>query len=88
MQDRHLPTSLSEQVNRLEILHKIVERFGVPVVLLGIILWWARNDLIEPLLRAHFDFIDAVTACQKAHTEELQVIGKKLDELIEVSKDK
>lgn len=71
---------------KYELLQRAVERFGVPVVLLAIVLWWARNDLVQPLLNAHFEFIGKITAAHNQHTEELRDIGSKLDELIHVSK--
>lgn len=83
-----MPSPPEDHYRRLEILYRAVERFGVPVVLLAIILWWARNDLIEPLLRAHFDFIDTVITSHKEHTEELRGIGDKLEQLIEVTQRK
>lgn len=88
VQKRDLPSTAEEQSHRLEILYRAVERFGVPIVLLAIVLWWARNDLVQPLLRAHFDFIETVTACQKAHADELRLIGDKLEELIEVTQQR
>lgn len=88
VQGREVPSPPEDHYRRLEILYRAVERFGVPVVLLAIILWWARNDLIEPLLRAHFDFIDTVITSHKEHTEELRGIGDKLEQLIEVTQRK
>lgn len=72
--------------NKIELLQRAVERFGLPVVLMAIVLWWARNDLVQPLLNAHFDFLGKITEAHKTHTEELRGIGDKLDELIHVSK--
>lgn len=71
-----------------EFLYRVAERFGIPVVLLVIVLWWARNDLIQPLLDAHFSFLGKITTAHERHTEELQNIGAKLDTLIRVSDDK
>lgn len=68
-----------------EFLYRVAERFGLPVVILVLVLWWARNDIVQPLLDAHFSFIGAVVQGQKEHTTQLQEVGKKLDELIEIS---
>lgn len=72
---------------KYELLQRAVERFGVPVVLLAIVLWWARNDLVQPLLNAHFEFIGKITEAHNQHTNELRTIGDKLDELIHVSRN-
>lgn len=68
--------------------YRVAERFGIPVALLIIVLWWARNDLIQPLLDAHFNFIGKITAAHEKHTEELQKIGSKLDTLIRIQDEK
>jgi hypothetical protein len=65
-------------------LVKLGERFGVPVVLLLLVLWWARNDVVQPLLDAHFDFIETIVAGQKQHTVEIQGVTDRLDRLIEL----
>jgi hypothetical protein len=51
------------------------------------VLWWARNDLIQPLLDAHFGFLDKITNAHDKLVEELQNIGSKLDTLIRISDD-
>ena len=67
-------------------LFKAVERFGLPLVMLAAILWWAKNDVIMPLLNAHFEVVEQIVRGQKDHSEKLETIGTKLDELIRVSK--
>jgi hypothetical protein len=68
-----------------EFLLRVAERFGVPVVLLCIVLYWARTDLIQPLLDAHFSFLGKITEANEQHTEELRGIGDKLERLIRVT---
>jgi len=68
-----------------EFLYRVAERFGIPVVLLVIVLWWVRNDLIQPLLDAHFSFLVKISSQHEQHTEELRGIGSKLDTLIKVA---
>jgi N-glycosylase/DNA lyase len=63
---------------------RVAERFGVPVVILLLVLWWARTDLVQPLLEQHFQFLESVTTANKQHTEELKNIGGKLDRLIDI----
>ncbi len=88
MYNGNLSHAAAEGNQRIEILYRAVERFGVPVVLLAVVLWWARTDLIQPLMDSHFEFIDTIKQAHIEHTKELGVISTKLTELIEVSKDK
>lgn len=67
-------------------LFKSIERFGLPLVMLGIILWWAKNDIVQPLLQAHFQVVEQIVRGQKDHSDKLENIGEKLDELIKVTK--
>jgi hypothetical protein len=69
-----------------ENLFKTVERFGLPLVMLAVILWWAKNDVVKPLLDAHFEVVEQIVRGQKDHSERLDTIGSKLDELIRVTK--
>jgi len=69
-----------------ESVFKAVERFGLPLVMLAVILWWAKNDVVMPLLNAHFEVVEQIVRGQKDHSERLDAIGSKLDELIRVSK--
>jgi len=63
-----------------------VQRFGLPLVMLAVVLWWAKNDVVMPLLNAHFEVVQQIVRGQKDHSEKLDTIGSKLDELIRVSK--
>ena len=65
---------------------KAVERFGLPLVMLAAILWWAKNDVVMPLLNAHFEVVEQIVRGQKDHGEKLDTISDKLEELIRVSK--
>lgn len=80
--DRH------SQVNPgAEFLYRVAERFGLPVVILVLVLWWVRNDIVQPLLDAHFQFIRAVVDGQEEHSRHVQEVGRKLDVLIELQKN-
>ena len=70
-----------------DFLFRTAERFGVPIVLVLLLLWWARNDIVQPLLNAHFDMISKMVDGQEEHTSRLEGLGRKLDELISVTKD-
>jgi len=79
-------STLAESLMNPEIVVKAVERFGLPLVMLAVILWWAKNDVVMPLLNAHFEVVEQIVRGQKEHTEKLDALGNKLDELIRVSK--
>lgn len=68
-----------------EFLFRVAEKFGLPVVILVLVLWWARHDVVQPLLDAHFQVVGKIVEGQQQHADQLQQIGRKLDELIEVS---
>lgn len=78
--------STSKVMPVADMLYKAAERFGLPVVILVMVLYWARTDIVQPLLDAHFEFIAQIVQGQKEHTQHVQEIGRKLDELITVSK--
>lgn len=69
-----------------EFLFRVAERFGLPVVVLLLVLYWARHDVVQPLLECHFEAIGAIVEGQKEHTKQIESLGRKLDELITVSK--
>lgn len=71
-----------------ELLYRVAERFGLPVVILMLVLWWARTDIVQPLLDAHFDFIGKVVSGQEKQADHLESLGRKMDELIKVSSQK
>jgi hypothetical protein len=71
-----------------ELLYRVAERFGLPVVILLLVLWWARTDIVQPLLDAHFDFIGKVVSGQDKQADHLESLGRKMDELIRVSSQK
>lgn len=65
---------------------KLVQQFGLPLVMLGVILWWAKNDLVQPLLDAHFSVVAKIVDGQETQSDQLENIGDKLDKLIEITK--
>lgn len=81
--DRHAQVSPGA-----EFLYRVAERFGLPVVILVLVLYWARTDIVQPLLDAHFGFIKTIVEGQQDHTRQMESVGRKLDELIEVSSQK
>jgi len=81
-------TAADDKSNPLggEFLLRTAERFGVPVVLLILLLWWARTDIVQPLLNAHFEMVGKIVEGQETHTKGLDSLGRKLDELISATK--
>lgn len=69
-----------------EFLYRVAERFGLPVVILLLVLWWARTDIVAPLMNAHFQAINAIVEGQEKHTDSIESLGRKLDELISIEK--
>lgn len=68
-----------------EFLYRVAERFGLPVVILVLVLWWARTDIVQPLMDAHFGVVKEIVEGQRRHSEEVRNVGRKLDELIEIT---
>jgi len=82
---QHRVTFVEALMNPEGIL-KAAERFGLPLVMLTLILWWAKNDIVMPLLQAHFEVVQQIVVGQREHSDRLERIGEKLDELIRVTK--
>lgn len=78
------PVKVAHNTN--EFLFRVAERFGLPVVVLLLVLWWARVDVVQPLLECHFQAIRTIVEGQKEHTDSIESLGRKLDELIQVHK--
>lgn len=85
-----MPTPAAPEVNQpmaaSETFLRMAQQFGLPLVMLGLILWWAKNDVMMPLLKAHFDVVDRIVLGQKEHTERLEEISGQLEKLIEIQK--
>ena len=69
-----------------EFLFRVAERFGLPVIILLLVLWWARTDIVAPLMQAHFQSIEAIVNGQEKHTSSIENLGRKLDELISIER--
>lgn len=80
------PAAVRDSVMNPETIVKAIQQFGLPLVMLGVILWWAKNDLVQPLLDAHFQVIGKIIEGQQEHGEKLDGLGDKLDELIRLQK--
>lgn len=89
-----MPSAAAESSDRhqvsasAEFLFRVAERFGLPVVILVLVLWWARNDIVQPLVDAHFAFIREIVDVEREHKAEIEKVGRKIDELIQITRDK
>lgn len=72
----------------MEFLFRVAERFGLPVCILALVLWWARTDIVQPLMDAHFGVVREIVEGQRRHSDEVRQVGRKLDELIELQRSK
>jgi hypothetical protein len=67
---------IDSNMNSWTLIYRAVERFGLPTILVGVVLWWARTDLIKPLLDAHYEFLGEIRRQGDEHTEKLEeVVG-------------
>jgi hypothetical protein len=72
----------------LDTLLRIGERFGVPVVLLGVVIWLGRDaaitlhgSLVEPVVKAHVDFLEATSQTLREISEVQTQQAATLEEL-------
>lgn len=79
------PAPVSSVGPGTEFLYRAAERFGLPVVILILVLWWARTDIVQPLLDAHFGVVREIVEGQRKTSDEVRNVGRKLDELIEIT---
>lgn len=80
------PSKVAAPTVTSEFLYRVAERFGLPVLILLLVLWWARTDIVAPLMNAHFQAISAIVDGQEKHTESIESLGRKLDELISIER--
>lgn len=80
--------SPDSQLPLLATTMRLMERFGLPVAILLLVLWWARTDVVQPLLDAHFTVVNKIVDGQQRHSDEVKEVGKKIDRLIEIAQQK
>jgi hypothetical protein len=66
----------------LDSLLRIAERFGVPVVLLGILIWLGREaaiaihgSVVEPVVQSHVEFLEATKHTMEQQSQTLQELA-------------
>ena len=72
----------------LDSLIRSADRFGWPTILLVVVLYWARTDLVKPLLEANSGFMNSIVDSHRNLVQEVKSLGSKLDILIDVSSKK
>lgn len=77
-----------------ELFLKAAERFGVPVVLLCVFLWMARETaiavhqtIVAPVVTSHTKFIDTISEQSKQQTEAMQSQAAAFKELAEAHEE-
>lgn len=77
-----------------EVFLKAAERFGVPVVLLCIFLWMARETaiavhqtIVAPVVTSHTKFIDTISEQSKQQTQAMQSQAAAFKELAEAHEE-
>jgi len=72
----------------LDSLIRSADRFGWPTILLVVVLYWARTDLVKPLLEANSGFMHSIVDSHRNLVQEVKSLGNKLDTLIDLSSNK
>jgi hypothetical protein len=78
----------------LDSMLRIAERFGVPVVLLGVLIWLGREaaismhgTIVKPVVEAHVDFLETTSATLKEISVTQEKQAETLDELAHGQRD-
>ena len=53
------------EINMSDISSRILERYGFSTLLAAAILWFARTDIVVPMVEAHMEFLKTLTQTQK-----------------------
>ena len=72
----------------LDSLIRSADRFGWPTILLVLVLYWARTDVVKPLQDANSGFMNSIVDSHRNLVQEVKSLGSKLDILIDVSSKK
>lgn len=77
-----------------ETLVKVAERFGVPVVLLGIVIWLGREaaitihtSVVTPVVESHTQFIETICEQAKQQTKAMESQAGAFKELAEAHEE-
>lgn len=77
-----------------ETLVKVAERFGVPVVLLGVVIWLGREaaitihtTIVTPVVESHTQFIETICEQSKQQTAAMESQAGAFKELAEAHEE-
>lgn len=93
-------TSEELKAGAIDTLLRVADRFGVPCVILAIVIWFGREaaialhtTLVKPVVESHIEFLDAtretlseIGSAQERQAETLQEIAASQRQLHEVIK--
>ena len=75
----------------IDTLLRIAERFGVPVVLLAVLLYCGReaaiaihSSVVEPVVKSHVEFLESTQHTMEQQSETLQELAKGQREIQQV----
>ena len=75
----------------VDTLLRIADRFGVPCVILAIVLWFGReaaialhSTVVEPVVKSHVEFLESAKETMSQQAETLQELAKGQQEIQQV----
>lgn len=75
----------------IDTLFKVADRFGVPCVILAVILYFGReaaivihNSIVEPVVQSHVEFLDSARETMAQQAETLQELARGQQEIRQV----
>jgi len=75
----------------VDTLLRIADRFGVPCVILAIVLWFGReaaialhDSVVEPVVKSHVEFLESTKQTMHQQAETLQEIARGQQEIQQV----
>jgi len=75
----------------LDTFLRIADRFGVPCVILAVVLWFGReaaiaihSSVVEPVVQSHVEFLESTKETMQQQAETLQELAKGQQEIQQV----
>lgn len=75
----------------VDTLLRIADRFGVPCVILAIVLWFGReaaialhDSVVEPVVKSHVEFLESTKETMAKQADTLQELAKGQQEIQQV----
>lgn len=84
-------TSEELKAGVVDTLLKIADRFGVPCVILAVVIWFGREaaiaihgSIVEPVVQSHVEFLESAKATMAKQADTLQELAKGQQEIQQV----